>query len=336
MSTAVAETPNGTSPAFIAKEIAAAEAVTVPAIVTSPVKAKRASKLKAVDPKAAEPSKPKILIFGKPGAGKTWTSLDFPNVYYIDTEGGADLKHYTDKLKAAGGKYLGIEQGSQNFDTLLEQLQALATEEHGYKTVVIDSITKLFNLEVTKEAERLGDKNAFGADKKPAIAYMRKLVSWISRLDMNVILISHEKPQWGIDSKGERTEIGITFDCWDKLEYELHLCLNIYKAGESHKARVRKSRLTGFPDATIFDWSYPSFAERYGKDIIEKKPTQIVLATPEQLLEVKRLLEIVKLSETDKQDKWIGENQANLAEIDSEKMAKIITHLKGKTNAIPA
>ena len=65
------------------------------------------SKLRAVDPKAASPSKPKILIFGKPGVGKTWTSLDFPSVYYIDTEGGADLNHYTDKLKKAGGVYFG-------------------------------------------------------------------------------------------------------------------------------------------------------------------------------------------------------------------------------------
>lgn len=295
-------------------------------------KAKPKSRLKAVDPKAAEPSKPKILIFGKPGVGKTWTSLDFPNVYYIDTEGGADLQHYTDKLKASGGMYLGPDEGSLSFDTVLEQLQALATEEHQFKTVVIDSISKLFNLEVSREGERLGDKNAFGADKKPAIANMRKLVSWLSRMDMNVILIAHEKPLWGIDAKGERSEIGTTFDCWDKLEYELHLCLNIFKAGASHKARVRKSRLTGFPDATVFDWSYPSFAERYGKDVIEKAVTQLALATPEQIAEVNRLLGIVKLSES-AQDKWIEDNKSALSEVESEKMDKIINHLKAKVSA---
>lgn len=288
------------------------------------------SKLKAVDPKAAEPSKPKILIFGKPGVGKTWTSLDFPNVFYIDTEGGADLEHYTTKLKNAGGVYLGPEQGSLSFDTVMEQIQALATETHPYKTVVIDSITKIFSLEVTREGERLGDKNAFGADKKPAIAYMRKLVSWLTRLDMNVILVAHEKPMWGTDAKGERTEIGVTFDCWDKLEYELHLCLNVLKTGESRKARVRKSRLLGFPDGAVFDWSYSAFAERYGKDVIEKKPTQIHLTTPEQLAEIKRLLEIVKLSDSDKQDKWIAENTATLAEVETAKADNIIQHLKRK------
>lgn len=302
----------------------------------------RTSKLKAVDPKSAEPSKPKILIFGKPGVGKTWTSLDFPNVYYIDTEGGADLPHYTDKLKKSGGMYLGIEQGSLDFGTVLEQIQALATEEHKYKTLIIDSITKLFGLEVTKEAERLGDKNAFGADKKPAIANMRRLVGWLTRLDMNVILIAHEKPLWGTDGKGERTEIGVTFDCWDKLEYELHLALNIFKQGDSRKAKVKKTRLTGFPDASVFNWSYQEFADRYGKDVIEKEVKTITLATPEQLTQLKALMEVVKITEGQIEKWFTAANASSFEEMDTEKIAGCINLLisktqpkKGDENAIP-
>lgn len=293
------------------------------------------SKLKAVAPKSASPSKPKILVYGKPGVGKTWTALDFPKVYYIDSEGGADLSHYTDKLQVAGGVYFGPDQGSLSFEEIIQQIQALATEEHEYKTLVIDSITKVFNLEVASEADRLGDKNAFGADKKPAIAYMRKLVSWLTRLDMNVILIAHEKPQWGIDSKGERTEIGVTFDCWDKLEYELHLCLNIARQGTRRIARVRKSRLTGFPDQSNFDWSYADFAERYGKDVIERKSEKLELATDEQIAEVKRLLGIVKLSDNTK-DKWIADNADSLNEVDAEKVQSIIAHLVSKTQPVAA
>jgi KaiC/GvpD/RAD55 family RecA-like ATPase len=108
------------------------------------------SKLKAVKPKKAEPKKPKILIYGKPGVGKTWQALDFPSVYYIDTEGGADLAHYTDKLERSGGVYLGPDQGSLDFATVLEQVQALATERHDFRTLVIDSISKLYTLEITR------------------------------------------------------------------------------------------------------------------------------------------------------------------------------------------
>jgi len=93
------------------------------------------SKLKAVKPKTAEPSKPKILVFGKAGVGKTFTSLDFPKCYYIDAENGASRSHYTDKLDKAGGVYLGVEQGSQDFSEVIEQVKALATEKHEYKTL---------------------------------------------------------------------------------------------------------------------------------------------------------------------------------------------------------
>jgi len=290
---------------------------------------KMKSKLKAIQPESAKASKPKVLIFGKPGVGKTWTSLDFPGVYYIDCEGGADMPHYTDKLKKAGGVYYGVEQGSLDFNNVIGQLQALATEKHPYKTVIIDSITKIFNNEVAKAADLLGDKDAFGASKKPAVALMRQLISWIQRLDMNVILIAHEKPQWGMVN-GQRTETGVTFDCYEKLEYELHLALNIVKVLDKRNAIVRKSRLTGFPDGEVFKWSYEEFAKRYGRDVIEQEATQLVLATPEQIKEIKYLLDIVKLPDG-QAEKWLtAANAANWQEMDTDKLAKTIDFIKDK------
>ncbi len=290
------------------------------------------TKLKAVPPKAAEPAKPKILIAGKPGVGKTWCSLEWPSVYYIDTEGGANLSHYTQKLEQAGGVYLGQEQGALDFDTILEQIKALASEQHSYKTLVIDSISKLFNQCVADEAEKLGDRNVFGADKKPAIAYMRRLCAWLNRLDMNVVLIAHEKPLWGVDSKGQRSEIGTTFDCWDKLEYELHLFLQIQKSGNNRTALVRKSRLQTFPDNDRFDWSYPAFAERYGKAVIEKSTTPIKLASPDQLDELQELLSIYKLEEGEK-EKWFKKaGVEDFGEMSADTMQKIIDYINKKIN----
>lgn len=299
-----------------------------PAATPKPEIKKPVSKLKAVAPEAAEPSKPKILIFGAPGVGKSWGSLDFPHVYYMDTEGGADLEHYTEKLKKSGGVYFGPDQGSQSMQAIIEEVKVLATEEHPYKTLVIDSISKVFNLEITAEAERLSDKglkNEFAADKKPAVKLTGRLISWINKLDMNVVLIAHEKPLW---LKGE--QIGVTFDAHDKLAYELHLCLNIIKTGDTRRAIVKKTRLLQFPDASNFEWSYLEFANRYGKEVMEKKAGHLTLATPEQLTEAKRLLEIVRLSETDKQDKWLADHLEELSDIEAAKMEKIINHLKGK------
>lgn len=283
------------------------------------------SKLKAVDPKAAEPSKPKVLLFGKPGAGKTWGSLDFPNVYFIDSEGGANLDHYTDKLKKSGGVYFGPEQGSRDFATVIEEVKTLATEDHPYKTLVIDSISEIYNDEIAKEQKRLGDKDAFGASKKPATALSRELISWVKKIDMNVIIIAHEKAEW---FKGE--QVGSTFDAFDKIEYILHLALQIAKQGDSRVARVKKSRLQGFPDGSVFPWGYAEFAERYGRDVIEKKGTAVKLATTEQLKELKELLEVVKISEA-QIEKWLSAaDVSKFEDMDEKTLASLLTHIKTK------
>jgi hypothetical protein len=298
------------------------------------LKPARKSKLLAVTPETVEPKKPKVLIFGPPGVGKTWTSLDFPGVYYIDTEGGADLAHYREKLRAAGGMYFGPDQGSLDFDTVIGQIEALATEKHHYKTVVIDSITKLFNAAIADEQMRLGDKDAFGASKKGPIRQMVRLIRWLNRADMNAVVIAHQKDLWGKDDKGNREVIGMTFDAYEKLEYDLHLVLRIAKIGAGANAKrsayAGKSRLTGFPEGERFDWSYPEFAARYGKDVIEKEAVPVVLASAEQVAEVKRLLEIVKLPDGTV-DKWlIKASVDSIEEMSSETITACITHLQGK------
>lgn len=288
------------------------------------------TKLKAVSPKTTEPSKPKMLIYGKPGVGKSWAALDFPGVYYIDSEGGADLHHYTDKLKTSGGVYLGPDEGAADLATILEQVQALATENHIYKTLVIDSISKAFNNEIAKEAERLADKNAFGAEKKPAISLMRRLVRWLQRIDMNVVLIAHEKPEWGQNAKGEREEIGATFDCWDKLEYELHLCLNVIKAGPKRLAKVRKTRLKQFSDGEIFEWSFENFAKKYGENIIQKEGKEITLISPEQLNEIRALTAIVRLPEGWEERCLRKADVDCWEELDANSASKVLLFLRNK------
>lgn len=292
------------------------------------------SKLLAVTPEAVEPKKPKILIYGPPGVGKTWTSLDFPSVYYIDTEGGADLAHYREKLKNAGGMYFGPDQGSLDFETVIGQIEALATEQHHYKTVVIDSITKLFSTAITDEQARLGDQDAFGASKKKPIGQMKKLIRWLNRADMNAIVIAHQKDIWGKNERNQQEVVGQSFDGWDKLEYELHLILRISKlgAGEHAKrfANIGKSRLTGFPEGTKIDWSYAEFATRYGKDVIEKESAPVILATAEEVAEVTHLLTVVKLADGTTEKWFTKAGVESFEEMSSETIQACISHLKGK------
>lgn len=295
---------------------------------------KRRSKLLAVPPQSVTPKKPKILIFGPAGVGKTWVSLDFPNVYYADTEGGADREHYREKLRKAGGVYFGPEQGSLDFDTVIGQMEALATEKHDHRTIVFDSITKLYGTAISDEQSRLGDLDAFGASKKKPIAQMKRLIKWMNKADMSVIIIAHERDLWGKNERGQQEVIGKTFDGWDKLEYELDLVLRISKIGSGDSARryaiVGKSRLTGFPEGARFDWAYSTFAERYGKDVIEKEAVPIVLATPEEVAEITHLLTVVKLPDGTA-EKWLTKAGADsFEEMSSENIQQCIAHLKGK------
>lgn len=288
------------------------------------------SKLKAKTPDKVEPSKPKILIFGASGVGKTWFSLDFPSCYYIDTEGGAARSHYMDKLTKSGGMIMGPEDGSLDGETVIAQFQALATEKHQFKTVVVDSITKLFNTLVANEQERLGDKDAFGASKKPAVAFMRRLMNWIHRLPMNVVLICHEKEEWGVDGQGNRTQVGTTFDCWDKVQYELDLSIQVLKQGQSRIGLIRKSRLQGFPDRERFPLDYSEFAVRYGKDVIDAESKVITLATPDQVSEIVRLSDLLKMSDEEKQ-KWLTKASASdWSELTTEQADKAIKALLAK------
>lgn len=288
------------------------------------------SKLIAKDPADAEPSKPKMVLYGPSGVGKTWFTLDFPNVYYISPEPGATRKHYTDRLRANGGKYLGPEDGAMDFEVLIGQVKALATENHSFKTLAVDSITEIFNGAIAKEAERLGDKNAFGADKKPAIAYMRRFIAAISRLDMNVILVAHEKAEWGVDDKGQRCEIGKTPDCWDKLIYSLDMAFQAQKRGPLRQAVTRKTRLIGFPEGESFPLDFKEFSVRYGKDIIEKESVPMVLATEEQVAEIVRLVDLLKIDATTI-EKWHEKfSTENFAEFNTEQAAKIVKALNDK------
>lgn len=289
------------------------------------------SKLKAKAPEITEQGHIKMLVYGPTGVGKTWLTLAFPGLYYIAPESGAEQNHYKQRLLDAKGVYLGPDDGTLDPEFLIGQMQALATEKHDHKTLAVDSITKIYQTIIAQEAERLGDKDAFGASKKPAVSFMRRLVNWTSRLDMNCLFIAHESTEYGLVG-GQRQEIGKQADVWDKLAYELDLVIQAIKQGPSRIAIVRKSRLIGFPEGDRFPLEYAEFASRFGKGAIEAKPKLITLATSEEVAEVNRLLGILK-TEPDEIQKWLTKAKAeSFAEMSQEQILKVTAFLTTKIN----
>lgn len=287
------------------------------------------SKLKAKSPELVKLGKLKAVLFGVSGVGKTTLALSFPTPYYYDVEGGAKGPQYRKLLQASGGAYMGPEDGSLSFDTLIDQMQALATEQHSYKTLIVDSLTKLFQTCIAAEQERLGEKDAFGASKKPAIAAMRRMVMWASRLDMNIWFICHETAEWGLVN-GQRSEIGRVPDSWDKLLYELDLGIQAVKRGGSRYAVVRKTRITEFADGDEFPLEYAELAARFGKETIEAQARPIQLALPAQITEVKHLLEIVRVPDEDIRKGFDKIGVSSWEEMTSEQIGTWQNYLKKK------
>ena len=241
------------------------------------------------------PPLPTFLLSGAPNTGKTWAALTFPHCFLIDCEGGAVQPEYQDKLSRAGGSYMGVDQGSQDFAIVLEQVRLLATTEHPFETLVLDSFTMLYQLTAAvAEAEHGSD---FGRDKKEANKPTRQLLRYLAQMNMTTIIVCHEKDKWGKGAKGEQTVIDVTFDGYDKLEYQLDLWLRAFRFGTEYVVEVKKSRLAGFPmESDPFELNVASFESRYGASLSGRfEPIQ--LATGEQIDKVRELLDIFQPTE---------------------------------------
>ena len=219
-------------------------------------------------PETVKPRRLKMMVSGRAGTGKTFGALGFPNLFFIDTEGGATEPEYTASLQKSGALYMGIDEGSQSPIEVIEAFRDLHTQKHDRLTVCVDSLTKWFNLQVEEAEDRVGSD--FGRGKKEALPWMRKLIRYMDLIDMNVILICHSKTAYE-----DNQPAGTTFDCWDKLEYELDMWLEVSREGNKYIATVRKSRVAAFPLGHRIAWNFDSLADIYGRADVVKQSKSV-------------------------------------------------------------
>lgn len=277
--------------------------------------------LKAKPPEEVRATKPKMLISGESGVGKTFFALDFPMPYLFDTEGGATREQYQQKLKKSGGVYFGKEEGSQDFASVIKETKELTNTKHSYKTAIYDSFTYLYMLEAAIAEADKGSE--FGRDKKMANIPTRQLMSQLEKLDMNIILICHSKQKW--ERKGKDIiDAGSTFDGYDKLEYILDLWIEIQRGGKTFL--VKKSRIDSLKQGDSYPLSYEKFAELYGKNVIESESIPVVLATPEQVLRLNKLVEGLKVEQETK-DKWLTKcGVESFEDMSNDQIQSLINH----------
>ena len=290
------------------------------------------AKLRGVKPAAIE-KRLKLFMYGQPGVGKTWASIQFPNCYLIDTERGAENDQYVEQLEKSGGASFF----TTDLEDLIEEVKTLMTTKHSFKTLVIDPLTVPYADMCTREAERLATAkdpsgSEFARNKQIPDRLVKHLFTLCNRLDMNVIMTSHAKAEWK-DSKPTGND---TYDCFNKMEYLFDLSICLQKRGPERWGIVKKTRLTKFPDGDQFKFSYDEIADRYGRSVIEQESTPAVLATPEQVARIESLIELLSVKE-EAYSKWLAKEESeSWAEMPSEAIQKYIAACEARVKPTAA
>lgn len=275
--------------------------------------------LRAIKPEAIE-KRLKAFLYGAAGTGKTTFCASFPQCYYIDTERGAENEQYIKLLTLNGSS---VYQ-TNDFDELMKEVMSLLTEKHEYKTLVIDSLTTIHNDLIDKMASKHGTE--YGKHFSESNKSMKRLCNLLLRLDLNVIISSHAKTEYGQNL----AVLGQTYDGYKKLDYIFDLVFETQKRGAEHVALIKKSRIQSFPIGESFEFSYDEIERRYGSDILSKDSVPIELATSEQIKELQILMLQNKIS-TDVSQKWLDKcNAESFPEMPREIIQKLIDHLIAK------
>jgi hypothetical protein len=211
---------------------------------------------------------------------------------------------------------------------VISEVKSLLSEKHAFRTLVIDPITTAYNDLLDKSEQQVGSD--FGRHYGAANKVMKRLYNLVMQLDMNVVWTAHAKAEYGQNL----AKIGQTFDGWKASDYAFDLVMELRKTGKKRVARVAKTRVDTFPDEDVFEWSYQAIKDRYeqfaGAGILDREATQVKLASPAQVKEIKGLLELVRLPDGTV-DKWFAKAGVDIWEdMPAETVAKCTEYVKGR------
>lgn len=276
--------------------------------------------LKGKKPSVNE-SRLKCMFYGAAGVGKTTAAIQFPKPYIIDTERSTSNSQYVKAIEKSGGSVFV----TSDFDEIRNEVKELLRTKHEYKTLVIDSMTLVYN-DLLEKSERKIKTTDFGRHYAEANKRMKHFIYDLLKIDMNVIITCHSKNEYGQNL----SVLGTTFDSYKKLDFIFDVVFEVQKQGNNRIGIVKKTRVEGLPDQEKINFSYEEIANRYGRDILERDVIQIQMATEDQIIELEKLINLLHVDQEVCQ-KWLdkskSETWSDMKEIEIE---KCIQYLKDK------
>ncbi len=262
----------------------------------------------------------KLFLYGDAGTGKSTTAINFPKPYYIDTEGGCQNPQY---IKILNENDAWVYESS-DFDDVYKAVKLLMTEKHDYLTLVIDSITGIYENLLAHCAITEGG-TGFNKHVKKADPMMKSLVNLLLKIDMNVVITAHETTKW-------KDEVSfISYDSYKKQHYMFDLTLRLKCSYEKRQAYIEKSRVEGFKQYETIDFDYKELIKRYSGGLLTKEVEVVDFASQESLEELYRLIALFNVPETETK-KWLKKDKCeDFEEMSADHVAKCIESLKLRT-----
>ncbi|MCF6147308.1 MAG: ATP-binding protein [Candidatus Kuenenia sp.] len=236
----------------------------------------------------------KLFLWGDSGVGKTTLALQFPSPVVIDLEKGTELY----------GEHFDFHRMTpETSDQVAEAVTWLLSNDHEYKTLIIDPITihwealqkKWSDIYLARNKSSKGYKYEF-YDFQPKDwmtlkaefkSFLRKLIA----LDMNVIVTAREKTKY---KEGQYMQaIGETFDGEKSLPYLFDTIVRLYIKDGKHMGHILKDRSNKLP-RTDFECSYVTIKKCFGESL-EKQATKTEYITGEERKKIEHYLQVLQL-----------------------------------------
>lgn len=235
------------------------------------------------DPQSITP-RPRIFLWGPPGAGKTRCALSLGKCAYISLERGA--QYYSGEFD-----FRIIEPTT--FQQILDAVQWLATNVHTYNTVVIDPVTIAWDMVqeeyLSQKRERKRDPHCeiTGGDWKSIKPRYEKLMKLLTQIDMNVVVIARATKNYVESAGGGGVGDALKVDANDPerpdtekntayiMDTEIQLRCDKRGGATRFIATTRKDRSGRFPTQP-FEFTGEAIRKYFGKIIDQAgKPVEL-------------------------------------------------------------